>query len=431
MKPKSPFADTALGMFNATLSQLSPADRKRALERFDAAVAAWQGGTPTTGIEHILSYMETVDAALGPLSTGDRKVVLDEMIDAAAHGFDPTDRVELLAELHGLLTDEQKAEQKALSLDAALEACGLMPVVLDIERRAKDLLLPSPTTASNVETLMMSYGYWFTQSPDDVDHPRKLEFALRAALYRKPESVERCRKAFELFVKKDAEFMTAETAAPLLDFGRNWARSAFARLEVGHKLAASLCLTDIPDDVDVKAPWEAWSLVVPDGLLGELARIWCRGATPVFVVKRDGSFDAYVGSAACSAPDALLRALVRGACFALSDPDDFRKERRHPPTARSASKRSGPPDLQQARFLLSAPVKIDFREHIRDVVSGKSHASPTVQFLVRGHGRMQAHGPHHSLRKPIWVPPFWKGPEESRILLRQHTLDEPKKETDP
>lgn len=53
--------------------------------------------------------------------------------------------------------------------------------------------------------------------------------------------------------------------------------------------------------------------------------------------------------------------------------------------------------------------------------------SPTVQFLVRGHWRQQAHGPGHSLRKPIWIEPFWKGPEEARVLLRQHRVEDQEK----
>lgn len=210
-----------------------------------------------------------------------------------------------------------------------------------------------------------------------------------------------------------------------------WRGAAYARLEVGHKLAASLCLTDVPDDVAVKAPWSAWSLVVPDGLLGDFARIWCIETEPMFLVGRSGALVSMAKQAEHGLDSGpvfdMARALIRGACLALSNPDDFRKENQHAPTARAKGKgnRSGPPDLQQARFMLSAPVKVDLREHVAAALSGKSHASPTVQFLVRGHWRNQTHGPRNSLRRVQWIQPFWKGPEESRILLRQHRVEEP------
>jgi hypothetical protein len=243
--------------------------------------------------------------------------------------------------------------------------------------------------------------------------------------------------------KKLAPFVRPddERATEFVGFANRWAHSGFARLEVGHKLAAALALTDVPEEIEVKAPWPAWSLVLPDGLFGpmceredtgelygpsEPARVWIEETTRTFVVWRNG--DAYP----CKRPPGTeavshtLTNLIRGACLALSNPDDFRKENQHGPTARShKSNRHGPPDLQQARFLLSAPVKVDLREHLRGVLSGRKGASPTVQFLVRGHWRNQAHGPKNTLRKTMWIQPFWKGPEESRILLRQHRVEGP------
>lgn len=217
----------------------------------------------------------------------------------------------------------------------------------------------------------------------------------------------------------------------IVDFLREWRANSYARLEVGHKLAAALCLTDVPDDVTVRAPWPAWSLVVPDGLLPEehgqtLARIWIADTLPAFGVSNTGRLWRYEANAEKSAVEAMILNLIRGACLALSNPDDFRKERQHGPTARSSSKksRSGPPALDQARYLLSAPVKVDLREHLTGVLSGRKGASPTVQFLVRGHWRNQSHGPRHSLRRVQWIEPFWKGPEEARVLLRQHKVED-------
>lgn len=51
-----------------------------------------------------------------------------------------------------------------------------------------------------------------------------------------------------------------------VDFGREWEKSAFARLSLGHRVGAALALTSAPDD-EVRAPWSAWSLQVPDHLI--------------------------------------------------------------------------------------------------------------------------------------------------------------------
>jgi hypothetical protein len=205
-----------------------------------------------------------------------------------------------------------------------------------------------------------------------------------------------------------------------------WRLAAFARLEVGHKLAASFCLTDVPTELEVRAPWPAWSLLIPDGLFPcQCARVWVHGTEPVFLVRKDGSFSIAREDEDSPAHRDAIRSLIRACCLALTDREQFRKENRHRPTARAKSQRQGPPDFEQDRYLLSTPVTVDVRPHLLEVLSGaKRGGHPTVQFLVRGHPKMQAHGPRHSLRKPIWVEPFWKGPEGARVLLRTHKVKE-------
>jgi hypothetical protein len=49
-----------------------------------------------------------------------------------------------------------------------------------------------------------------------------------------------------------------------------------------------------------------------------------------------------------------------------------------------------------------------------------------LRVRVAGHWTNQAHGPRHSLRKRIWIQPYWKGPEDgflkpqTRVLKMQH-----------
>lgn len=74
-------------------------------------------------------------------------------------------------------------------------------------------------------------------------------------------------------------------------------------------------------------------------------------------------------------------------------------------------------------YTLGGAIDVDLRASVQAVWSGEKRSGPKVQFVVRGHWREQACGPNMSLRKRIWIKPFWKGPEESRVLLRKYTAD--------
>jgi hypothetical protein len=194
-------------------------------------------------------------------------------------------------------------------------------------------------------------------------------------------------------------------------------------------------MTDVSGFSDVHMPWPAWSLVVPDGLLGDqVARIWVLDTgentvdrkKAVIVLDRHGKHPGKLSPVT----QEMIASLVFGSALALSNPEEFKKDRQHKPSGHSSKgRKSGPPDLDQARYMLSAAVSIDLREHVQaaldDERAGKRRgSSPKVQFLVRGHWRRQACGPGLTERKTIWIQPFWKGPEESRVLLRAHKVEE-------
>lgn len=211
-----------------------------------------------------------------------------------------------------------------------------------------------------------------------------------------------------------------------------WRSSAFARLEVSHKLAAALCFTDIPETEEVRAPWQAWSLLVPDGLLGDspIARIWCIGSEPTLFVKRPGGMVEMwsaenVGGAVAAE---MLRALVRSVCVVLTDPDRRKAAGSWGRSGSSPARGRRPhgPPQEGARYLLAQPVTIDLRDTVREALTGRRGGGgiPKHQFLVRGHPRQQAWGPQHTLRRYKWIEPYWKGDPDARILLRGHRMQE-------
>lgn len=239
--------------------------------------------------------------------------------------------------------------------------------------------------------------------------------------------------------KRDDALVAAhfDAANNACEFLRKWRAHSFARLELPHRLAAALCLTDA-DDADVRAPWEAWSLVVPGGLLPAIAivrdgsritrgvvRAWVTGVTVAFLVLDDGSVEPFGDVVPGGVIANAWTNLVRGASLALSNPGAVEHSRRSAASVSRAG-RVGTPDLSQAHYVLSHPVKVDLRDHLSAVLAGREGVNPTVQFLVRGHWRRQPHGPARSRRKTIWIEPFWKGPIDGDILLRQHELEPPR-----
>jgi hypothetical protein len=278
---------------------------------------------------------------------------------------------------------------------------------------SKELVLPPLTGANNVEVMAMNLGHFFARTyvdgkefgtfPAYGDHPSLFKAATHFH-----------QLAERLGVGRDTEELSW--------FIRSWVGSGYARLEIGHKLAANMSLTDVPDGI-VKPPWDAWTLVVPDGVIGNIARIWIFCLEPVIIIDREGR-----RHEPSPLEKKLVQALIATSALALSNPDEFKKERRHAPTANASSnKRHGEkPDLSQVTYLLSSPVEIDFRPHIRDALeaerAGRKASLLTSQHMRRGHWTHQPYGPESKLRKEIWRKPTWVGPKDSKILLRPHQI---------
>ena len=316
----------------------------------------------------------------------------------------------------------------------------------DIRKAAKEMILPPPVTPNNIEVAMMSLA--------------------RFAAFIEADQDEHLRKMLEFF-GVDREFFKTDMFATLLDligFGTHWREMGFARLELGHKLASALMFTDAPESV--QAPWLAWSMILPDGIFGEveIRRVWCLGDRPAVVLikigehvgtlglhvfnysptKAGGELHLDAGRSAAKTPAtqkafealgaeyeakfrrclALLENLVRGVCLSMSDPAEWRKGDYYAkPSGSEIKKASKHKELPVGeRYVLGQPVQIDLREEVlTQVRTGKvGGSSPTKLFLVRGHHRRQAHGPGHQLRKTIWIEPHWKGPEDARVLLRTY-----------
>ena len=114
----------------------------------------------------------------------------------------------------------------------------------------------------------------------------------------------------------------------------------------------------------------------------------------------------------------MVGRLIVSMCLSLSDPTVQREQKKT--KGRGASKFRLNKDGPEIRtFVIGRPVSIDCRQTVRDYVEGKKRGGRvTVQFLVRGHWRNQPHGPGNSLRKVIHIEPYWKGPEDGKLVAK-------------
>ena len=255
--------------------------------------------------------------------------------------------------------------------------------------------------------------------------------------------------------------MSAYQAATWIEFGAPVVQLA------SHRYAAALASTSIPGDIEVKCPWPCFLIELPVGMFGTdyegspcaLTHVmvnvidaqWCPGGQDLwsFVAyspegvtlyrwrqtlesMRDKTPGARMHENVLGAFDdlldsrddrtlALLSRIVLSTCVAMSNPEDVRPIGKHPSTASGNRRFSKEPTCRTYR--VGKPIQLDVRPALQAFLDGKRHgASPTIQFVVRGHWRNQACGPALSLRKTIWVQPYWKGPEDAAINVRDHVI---------
>jgi hypothetical protein len=247
-----------------------------------------------------------------------------------------------------------------------------------------------------------------------------------------------------------------------------WADAGFPQVQMGHKFCATLLLSGMGEDVIelVQPPWKAFFIEVPDGLLFirdmehdvdlQIRRILVtrvqnkhKGETWAYVafsettltLWRFGMHTAELLPATSEGETSwydvgdhyqelvdqddrvvtLIGRLIVNTCLAMSDPTAVKPigpgHKRY-----ESARRRGEREPVVRTFVVGKPVKLDFRQTVQQVVRHGVRKLPTVQFLVRGHFRSQAHGPKMSLRKVIFIEPFWKSKEDAPILVRAHEL---------
>lgn len=267
-----------------------------------------------------------------------------------------------------------------------------------------------------------------------------------------------------------------------------WGMNAFPRVQMSHSFAAMLMATTIsPKELPhVEAPWPAFLIEVPDGLLplkakdGTVSHItrvhvvshlmptifkserwwgfWLSGMS-IEVLRAGTLEDSVIARSERDLkkvplkrmPDDFERAdvldmpveedfwdgydrsqeerisilvgrLVIGICTLMTERANYTErvvklDKSHAPNARRINKQP------EARiYTVGRPVKLDVRLALRHFIDGTRPAKGplTIQRLVAGHHKWQPHGPKNSLRKWIFIEPYWQGPDEAPIVVRPH-----------
>lgn len=246
-----------------------------------------------------------------------------------------------------------------------------------------------------------------------------------------------------------------------------WAMSGFPTVDLGHKLAASYMATNVSTTIDVRAPWPAFAIRIPEGLVqldtlgGDrmpvvvmfvtqlVNRSWIYSLmcnpSPGEIVDGKGactalwanqvSADRIGGDTMPPRPELsnedseapspmdertelLCRRMMLSVCLNLSSPEALRAAHKNPNPRRKGkgNERNGQlPDY--ARFELRSAITVDVRPAIHGYVE-RGGSSPKVQSLVAGHWKVVHYGKGHRYSKAKHVEAYWRGPLDGPVVSR-------------
>ena len=237
-----------------------------------------------------------------------------------------------------------------------------------------------------------------------------------------------------------------------------WAQCGYPEIQLPETYAAALLATNVTEDVLawVRPPFRTFLLEVPNALL---TLDTPQGQSPVRVIlvhhdptREKWAYAAWTASTAClwrfgvttadllppSLPEfdltesslfpmtvtehdervaTLIGRLIVNTCLAMTDPARVRAPSPPRGTRKGAGIRRGNDLPRTMIFRVGKPLEKDFRPAVRDYIAGRKR-SLSVQTLVAGHWRMQAHGPAMSLRRLIYIEPYWRGDADAPIHMR-------------
>lgn len=142
-------------------------------------------------------------------------------------------------------------------------------------------------------------------------------------------------------------------------------------------------------------------------LVEEIAGLSDRGNDWVGVGMPINDYDARV--------DLLVGRLICSTCIMMSSPDNL-KEKMESTKRNKTGKKPAKNCSVYKVFTERQPINVDARRYVSAYLKGERD-SPDVRLMVRGHHKMQAHGPRLTLRKLKWIEPYPRGGMENDPIM--------------
>lgn len=258
-----------------------------------------------------------------------------------------------------------------------------------------------------------------------------------------------------------ASFLSYYTRAAWYDCG-------MPTVEIGHKLAAAFMVTQASKAVieEVQPPHKTFLIEVPDKLIvvkdsirDELVEVrsmlvsrlttapdvkcwlyyafttgavhvWRYGADLNLFVKEDaiptvprGPMDMDLEDVDERAAVMLGRLMINTCMYLTNQGDEAKRVGKGHQAYKGPGRRRDSPQPVRRVFKLCPDVEHDFRESVRNFVAGVSRKM-TVQKEVSGHWKQnQPYGPGRSLRKRMFIQPYWRGPDDAPIALAKNKIN--------
>jgi len=348
-------------------------------------------------------------------------------------------------------------ESKKTPQEVVAEAWESARLINDVSRDSHTVFIPGKQTLMLQGAILQRYLY--PQGSDDDD--------LNEAINRHIEALSRQNpRAAYMF-----EHQMRVPDQQILNIGAaRWYQQGLPVVRLGHKRAAALMATTVSKEVlDVaKAPFWAFFIELPDGLLhlknddqslvkatgilvqvmrhtqpiefidgrkvpdGDLWRYaivtdtlltqWKINRTLEQLVQLENEVNIYEGFGIPLEDydhriDLLVSRLIVGVCLMMSNPENL-KDKTEAALRAKNGKRPVPGSPVYHVFMEAKPINVDVRRTIKSYLGG-DRDSPDVRLLVRGHWKMQPHGPGRELRKLIHVEPYWRGGEENDVIMQR------------
>ena len=260
----------------------------------------------------------------------------------------------------------------------------------------------------------------------------------------------------------------------ILSWCAKWADCAFPHIVLGHKIASAFMATNANPDLinDVFPPWKALLITIPSNLIfvedyttkqqvsmdmlsiqqiqnerGNIwnwrlssqnspLQLWRFGLTTDLLASTDMSYSdqelgELFGKDITDKDERiaqLIGRLIIGICLSFPEHNkSVGKGSKLHNKSKGYNRDSNGPIMRT--YEIRSPITIDCRNVIKDYITfgnRKHSSSPNIQTLVRGCWRRPPFGIAKGLPKTIHIEPYWRGPEDAKILVRSHVIKEDK-----